>query len=1074
LPPRRLAGLLLFVSGAASLTYEVVWFRLLALHVGAGAGTLAALLAGFLGGLGLGSWCIRRSAERARRPFLLAAALEGGAALTGVLSPVLFPLALRLFDRLGGPPAGSTLLASALVAAPAALMGASFPVLVRAGVADAGRAGETTARLYGWNTLGGACGALGAGFVLLPSLGITASLCAAALAQIGVAGGAVAIGLRIAGRQAPPPGAPATSVDRPPVDLLCAYALGGCAALAAEVAWTQVMQAAFGSSAYALAIVLCAYLTGLGLGSFLPAPRIDRAAQPALLLGFLQVGAATAVFLLIPLLGRLPLWSIPLGARASVSPLLNYAGEGALAGLVLLPSTALLGASFPVACRALGVGARVAPAVGAGAAANLLGALAGIAAGRWWVEGLGLRRTLILAALVHAGAAALILIPRLHLAPRRPIGAAMAALLLAALLGRAEWSPGILARGGYLHGPLFAASAALGGAAPPLEGAESLRFYRETSAGVVSVREGPDGSLSLAINGRIEASTGGDRAAQLLMGHLPALLQPQARSALVVGLASGMTLGALARHPLERIDCVELNAAVVEAARQFDASTGAPLRDPRVRVHVGDARRWLTLHPGPYDLIVSQPSNLWVAGISALFTEEFFERARLALSDQGLLAIWVQAYAIDPIDFRAILSTFQSVFPAAFLWEEALAGGDYFLIGSHSGEPPDWRQVEAALARPAVRSDLTALGLHGLGDLLARQVAGPGALRSLGGSAPRITDDSLRLEFTTPLALRRQSVPEIVELLAAASSGRREFDLTSLPAGSRRRALARLAELDRQREADRRVLELLAAEAEALGREPGLQRAAILLASGWRRAAAEEIERLLEERPGHGLAWLLLGAARLSEGGRDWIDPARLALQRASELRPHDPTAWNLLGRALALAGEEGQARAAFDRALSLRPAFSEALNNRAALALAAGRPAEALPDLRHALELDSASAPLRVNLGLALRRLGRTQESRDVYQEGLAIDPAQPDLHFNLATLDLELGRAAEALEGYRRAAALAGSDAQTERGQGLSLLALGRRREALIHLTNSLELDPSQADLARLVRSLRPGAPR
>jgi spermidine synthase/tetratricopeptide (TPR) repeat protein len=1073
LSPRRLAGLLLLVSGAASLTYEVVWFRLLALHAGSGAGTLAALLAGFLGGLGLGSWCIRRRAERAPRPFLLAAGLEAGAAMIGFLSPDIFPAALRLLDRFTD--SGATLLAAALVAVPAALMGASFPVMVRAAlVADEGRAGEGTAWLYGWNTLGGACGALGAGFVLLPSLGISASLYAAALAQVGVAGAAAAIGLRLPGREAAAEGAVDSSSDRPAADLLSAYALAGCAALAAEVAWTQVMQAAFGSSAYAIAMVLGAYLIGLGIGSFLPASRIDSAAQPAILLGLLQIGAATAVFLLIPLLGRLPLWSLPLSARFSLSPLVAYLGEGAVAGLVLLPATALLGASFPVACRALGAGARVAPAVGAAAAANLLGALAGIAAGRWWVEALGLRRTLILAGLVHAGAAMLILIPRLHLAPRRPIAAALAALALAALLGRAAWAPGLLSSGGYLHGPLFAASAALGGTIRPQEAGGRLRFYRETSSGVVSVREGRDGALSLAINGRTEASTGGDRAAQLLMGHLPALLQPQARSAVVVGLASGMTLGALARHPLERIDCVELNPAVVEAARHFDASTGAPLDDSRVRVHVGDARRWLAVHPGPYDLIVSQPSNLWVAGVSALFTREFFALARRSLSEQGLVAVWVQAYAIDPVDFRAILSTFQSVFPAATLWEEALAGGDYFLIGARSGRTPDWREVEAALMRPAARADLTSLGLSGLGDLLAHQAAGPKALQSIAGEAPRVTDDNLRLEFTTPLALGRWSVSEVVSLLAAAPAGRREFDLAPLPPASRRRALDRLAQRDRQRESDRRVIELLAAEAEALGREPRLHHAAALFASGWRRAAAEEIERLLEEQPGHGLAWLLLGAARLSDTGGDWVDPTRRALERASELRPHDATAWNLFGRALALAGDAAEARAAFDRALSLRPGFADALNNRAALALGAGRPAEALVDLSRALELDPASAPARINLGVALRRLGRGNESRRIYQEGLAIDPTLPDLHFNLATLDLEQGRSAEALEGYRRAAALAGDDAQTERGQGLALLDLGRRREALPHLTRSLELDPSQTDLARLLGSSQSGAPR
>lgn len=1072
---------LLAVSGAAALAYEVVWFKLLALHAGADTGTLAALLAGFLGGLGLGGWAIRRPAERARRPLLLLAGLEAAAAALGALSPWVFPAAFGLLDQIGGPLSPdqaegplARFLAAFLVAIPACIMGALLPVAVRAAVRDPSEAGRGAARIYGWNTLGGAAGAAAAGFLLLPGFGLSGTLFLAAGVQAGVALAAVALSRRLAPRRDEaepgirPPAPPPASAD-----LLGACALAGSAALVSEVAWTQIFAASFGSTAYALAAVLAVYLAGIGIGSFLPATSLDRVARPAVLLGLLQIGAATAILLLIPVLGRLPLWVGSLSSRGSDSPFVLYACEGLLAGVALLPLTALLGASFPVACRALGAlgaGEHVAVPVGSAAAANMAGALAGILAGRTGVEAFGLRRALMLAALLHATAAALALARRASRLPRPLAAGSCAALALAAVLAQARWDPNLLSSGAYLRGPLFAAGAALGGT--PLERqAEALgrlRFYRESSEGVVSVREGWDGTLSLAVNGRTEASSGADLASQLWIGHLPALLRPQARSAVLVGLASGFTLAALARHALERIDCVELSAAVAAAAAQFDSLTGAPLREPRVRLHLADARRWLARHPGPYDLIVSQPSNFWVAGVSGLFTREFFERARARLAPGGVMAVWVQAYAIDPEDFRAVLATFRDVFPGATLWEEALAGGDYFLIGSAQEQPFEWGQVADSLVRAGVREHMRLLGVRELGDLLAHQVAGARGLERLSRQAARVTDDNLRLEFTAPLHLRRPSVPEVVQLLEQA--GPRGLDLSSISEAARRRALERLARRDRQRERDRQVLALLAAEAEDLSAEPRLFMAATLLASGWRRAAARELESLLSDQPQRGLAWLLLGAARLGDpeaGGR----PAAVALERAVALRPADATAWNLLGRARALGGERAAARAAFDRALALRPDFAAALNNRAALALEEDRASEALVDLERALALDRTSVPLRVNLGLALRRLGRAADSRRVYEEGLALEPDHPDLHFNLATLELAEKRPARALEHYRRAAALGGSDAQTERGQGLALLALGRRSEALPHLEESLRLDPAQADLARLLRSLKGG---
>lgn len=1089
-PLLRAGCVLLAVSGAAAITYEIVWFKLLALHIGAEPATLAVLLIGFLGGLAAGGALGAVAGGRSARPLQTAAGVEALAALLGAGSAWWFPYLISRLDTQAGPlladlPEGplARILGAGLVCIPAALMGMTLPLIALATLGARPTAGRGVAFLYGWNTLGGALGALICGFVLLPRLGIQHTLLAAAGLQTAVAGGALLLGAR--GREATvsldqgpdkpaEAAAPAARLPAIPADLLAGYALAGVAALMAEVAWTLVFQAAFGSTAYALAAVLAVYLAGLGGGAFLPASLLGGARRPVLLLGALQAGAGAVLLLLVPAFGQLPSWVAPLSARWSASPMALFTFEAALAGAVLLPLTALLGASFPVACTAAGTASGAAAAVGTMSAVNLAGAVAGILAGRLWVEQSGLRKTLLFAALLHVAAAALVLMRHRRGIPRRLGIAALAALLVAGLPALAGWDPSALSSGAYLHGPLFAAGSALGGSPISRQSAElgHLRFYRETAAGVVSVRQGWDGMLSLAVNGRTEASSGADLASQLWMGHLPALLRPQARSALLVGLASGFTLAALAGHPLERIDCVELSPAVALAAREFDALTGAPLDDPRVRLHVADARRWLARHPGPYDLIVSQPSNFWVAGISALFTREFFELSRVRLTPGGAMAVWVQAYALDPEEFRAVVATFLDVFPAASLWEEALAGGDYFLIGPADDRPVRWDQVAKALDRPRVRRDIAPLAVHEPGDLLAHWVADRDGLALLAQGAGRVTDDNLRLEFTAPLHLSRRSVPELVRLLAPIRGRASSLDLSALAEPERRETLARLAEHERRREQDAQILDLLVAEETGIAMEPRLHLAAMLLTSGWTRAAMGELETLLEANPDAGLAWLLLGAARLSQSGAA-ADPqgSLQALSRACSLRPTDATAWNLLGKAQVLVGDAVSAGAAFDRALSLRADFPEALNNRGTLALAHGRETDAVADFERAVSLAPSSAALRANLGLALRRAGRVGDSRRVYEDGLALLPDSAELRFNLATLDLAENHPAQALEHYRKVAASTGVDAGTERGEGLALLALGRRQEAIEHLRRSLEMNPAQADLSRMLRALERG---
>ena len=192
-----------------------------------------------------------------------------------------------------------------------------------------------------------------------------------------------------------------------------------------------------------------------------------------------------------------------------------------------------------------------------------------------------------------------------------------------------------------------------------------LEYYKEGASSTVSVRR-LTGTTSLAIDGKIDASNAGDMLTQRLLGLLPVLApRPAPQDIAVIGLGSGVTVGsALAPGTVRRADVIEISPEVVEASRFFDRESGAPLSKPGVRLIVGDGRSHLLLTPQRYDVIISEPSNPWMAGVAALFTREFFEAARARLKPDGLLCQWAHTYDISPDDLQSIVRTFASVFPA--------------------------------------------------------------------------------------------------------------------------------------------------------------------------------------------------------------------------------------------------------------------------------------------------------------------------------------------------------------------------------------------------------------------------
>src|SRR6185295_10863627 len=224
---------------------------------------------------------------------------------------------------------------------------------------------------------------------------------------------------------------------------------------------------------------------------------------------------------------------------------------------------------------------------------------------------------------------------------------------------------------------------------------------------------------------------------------------PKPERIALVGLGSGMTLASCLKYDPNEVHCIEISPAVVRASRLFDRETGGPLDDRRVKLHVADARRVFRSIEGKFDVILNEPSNLWIAGMAGLFTEEFYRACEDHLAERGLMGQWLHAYGVTDETFRDAVATFQKVFPYVTVWE-LWVSGDYLFVGSKTPYSIDVAMLDQWLGVTKVADDLKRIEVTTPGGLLGDLVATAEDL-GLQGSARIQTDDGLHLEFIAPL-----------------------------------------------------------------------------------------------------------------------------------------------------------------------------------------------------------------------------------------------------------------------------------------------------------------------------------
>jgi spermidine synthase len=809
-------------SGAASVMYQIVWMRRLALVFGSTALATSATLVTLLGGLAIGGWIWGRVADRRPQSTLIVfAAVQIATGFYGFASLWIFrgvqALYLAAYPLLSGRAvaghaslfAGAQLLLNALaVLVPAVLMGGSLPLLGpslgpllgpllgRRVVFDSSGTVDGVGSVYGWSTLGAAAGTAATTYRLLPAIGLASTIALAAALSILAGAAAFAVHLYERARAVPlnaavwqPPnvtddfagrGIAGREIAERGIEflLLSALVVSAFAATTFAIGWARLLAMVLGSSVYAYSTLGVVVLAGQGIGSVLygrSQRTVDGHRRRFALLEFV-IAFSTALSLIVaPRLPVLFLRFFPLFRDAFG---LRIAAHFVAAALVALVPSLLSGATFPAVVGSLGGAAdRVGWTIGSAYAANTIGTVVGAClAGFVLMPAVGLHVTFIVAVLSTVGVG-LAVWWRARSKGRAQGLSTVAALvpavaaLLIVIATLPAWPREVFAAGIGFFAPRYE-DEALGNIASGMQ----LLYYRDGASATISVDETGQ-TLFFRSNGKTEASTDPvDMANQLLLGHLPMLLHSGPRDVFVFGLGTGMNLAAVARYPVQQIDVVEPEPAVVQAARFFDSYTRQVLNDRRVHLIVGeggDGRDTLLGMRKQYDVVISDLSDIWAdiwAGIGAagggsVATLEFYRTVGARLKPGGIFAQRIDTHALVPEDFDLLAATFHAVFPHMQVWTST--PGNIILLGSRDSLTWDYgRLAQHFTETQGVAADLESAGIWHPFALFGAQILGETESDALARDIGELhTDDRPVLEFRTPRSLYVETTPMIVHAL---------------------------------------------------------------------------------------------------------------------------------------------------------------------------------------------------------------------------------------------------------------------------------------------------------------------
>jgi len=758
------ALLLLFIgSGCAALIYEVVWFQLLQLSIGSSAVSLGVLLGIYMGGMCLGSLLLPRYVTPSQHPLRVYAFLELGIGLLGIVVLYGVPILGGVYTAWAGSGTASLILraivASICLLPPTLLMGGTLPVVAR-GVEATPNGVSWLGYFYGGNLLGAVTGSLLAGFYLLRVYDMPTATFVAVGLNVAVA----VIALLVAGRieHRPAPLAPAPVRRRGNGLVYVAIALSGMTALGAEVIWTRLLSLLFGATTYTFSLILAVFLAGLGIGSSLGSAIARQFPHSRVPLGVCQMLLCAAIAWAAHTTGAsMPYW--PINPSIGKSPVYQFDLDLLRAFWVVLPAAILWGASFPLAISAAArEGEDAGRLVGGVYAANTVGAIAGaIVTSLILVAAIGSQRSQQVLIVISALSGLLMLAggsdaddgatrgrePRRHRGLTPIVAMIVAGVFAGLLLRSVPPLPGILV--------------AYGRYAATWVGINEIIYAGEGVTASVAVSRTPGGVLNYHNAGKVQASSEPqDMRLQRMLGHLTTLVPENPQRVLVIGCGAGVTAGAVSVDPQVKSETIaEIEPLVPRVVSKYFADYNFNVvANPKVTVHLDDARHYLLTTKDKFDAITSDPLDPWVRGAATLYTREFFDVAKAHLNPGGVVTLFVQLYESNDAAVKSEVATFLDAFPGGMVFANTSngLGYDLVLLGQVEPKPIDVDRVEARLRNPVnapVARSLAEIGIHSATDLFGTYAGHSKDMRGWLSGAALNRDRNLRLQYLAGLGL---------------------------------------------------------------------------------------------------------------------------------------------------------------------------------------------------------------------------------------------------------------------------------------------------------------------------------
>ena len=768
-------SLLFVISGIAGLIYQVVWFKYLSLFLGNTTYAQMTVLATFLGGLAYGNYLFGKRADAFTNPVRVYSILELLIGAYCLLYPTINSLVGNLFlstaselNLISKPflfTCSRFLVAALLLFIPTTAMGGTLPVLSSFFVECLQDARKEIASLYFLNSFGAVVGVVFAGFVLIKEFGLDVTIYSTAFLNIS----AGLVGFYLSKKQnklfesnpilvEDKDNNDFFEVDKQTVKrVILAAGISGMAALLYEMVWVRLLINFFGSSTYAFSIMLMAFIGGITLGSLVVSQNVLKKINYVKLLVFLQGAIAFSTMFVLLFYERLPylLWKVSaLFSKSKESFELFLAVEFIICFCLMLLPTLFMGMALPVATEIVSSSyKKIGVSVGRIFSVNTLGTVVGvILTGLVFIPLFGIKITFEIGIALNLIAALLIVSKYKYFLTKEKslFYSICAAAFCAYLILFPRWNEKVMLSGVFRS---F-------GAVPPNSynefskgsGDDEIIFYKEGLNATVAVTQSLQNKLNkrLIINGKPDASTYFDMPTQVLLGEIPMMLHPDPKNIFVVGFGSGTTIGSVLNYPVKKIICAEISKEVISAAPLFERENKNCINDPRVSIINEDAVTLLKLTKEKYDVIISEPSNPWVAGIGNLFSKEYFEKCYNSLAENGIMVQWFHLYEADDDVVKLVLNTFSSVFPYSQLWGGT--ANDIILVGSKKEIKFSFENINSKFVLPSIRSDFERIGINNPFTFLACQAVSPRGFFTMTNNFPVNSEIHPRLEFLAPRA----------------------------------------------------------------------------------------------------------------------------------------------------------------------------------------------------------------------------------------------------------------------------------------------------------------------------------